>query len=101
MAIQAATRAGFLQDAALAAHLASRAVSEKGTRLEYFRRACALYDSWGTLGVVMHIETKNSSTLLDNASSSIGRGTIRSSSCIRSRQRFDDALITQLQSVEF
>lgn len=100
MAIRAATKAGFLQDAALAAHLASRAVSKKRTRLEYFRRACSLYDSWGTVGVVEHIEVKNRSMLLENADSS-SRPMPRSSTCVRSRRRFDDALITQLDSVDF
>jgi len=49
-AISASAKAGFLQDAALAAHLASHAAQDEGESKEYFRRAFELYRSWGARG---------------------------------------------------
>ena len=61
-AIASATKAGFLQDAALAAQLASYAVQDERDSREYFRRSCELYQSWGAKGVVDYLERSSDST---------------------------------------
>lgn len=52
-AVAASTRSGFLQDGALAAHLASRAITQENER--YFERALDLYSAWGAVGLVEHL----------------------------------------------
>ena len=54
-AIAASTKSGFLQDAALAAHLASRSVKDKEAKKRYFERALSLYSSWGAIGIVEYL----------------------------------------------
>ncbi|KAL7575543.1 hypothetical protein ACA910_020119 [Epithemia clementina (nom. ined.)] len=54
-AIAASTRAGFLQDGALAAHLACRAFHDEESL--YWDRAVDLYNKWGARGIVNYIET--------------------------------------------
>ena len=53
-AIRASTRSGFVQDAALAAHLASEALPSE--REEYWERARASYLKWGAIGIVQYVE---------------------------------------------
>ena len=55
--IAAAIRTGFLQDGALAAHLASRTLSGSDKQA-YWERAMELYTKWGAKGVVSHLSKK-------------------------------------------
>ena len=57
-AISSSIRSGFLQDAALAAHLASRCRKlEVYDRKAYHERALELYSSWGAHGIVDYLQT--------------------------------------------
>lgn len=90
-AIAASTKAGFLQDAALAARLASRAIQEKELSREYFRKSCELYRSWGARGVADYLEQSARRRRTSFTGSTSG-----SSSSIRagyrSRERFDKSV---------
>lgn len=57
-AIVASSKTGFLQDAGLAALLASRALPDMEGM--YFERSCELYSSWGAVGLVEHLSNKSS-----------------------------------------
>ena len=90
-AIAASTKSGFLQDAALASHLASRTVKDKDARKRYFERALEFYDSWGAIGLVDYLSENTSagqvsSVLLSRSASSLG---------FRSRTRYDRRLSEQ------
>ena len=85
-AVAASTRAGFLQDAALAAHLASRAI-DGDECLDYFRRARELYLTWGAKQVVDHIGSTSSFRPM------IPRPALTSTSPgYRSREHFDGSV---------
>ena len=60
-AIVASLKAGFVQDAALAASLASRAVAKSNPTKsgEYFRRSQELFLDWGAKGVVEHLRNQS------------------------------------------
>jgi hypothetical protein len=91
-AIVSSTKAGFLQDAALAAHLASQAISDGDHAQYFFEQAKRLYLRWGARGVVEHLKKKkmysheafHSNRSMDDAS------TFRPG--IRCREQFDKSL---------
>jgi hypothetical protein len=96
-AIAVSARAGFLQDAALTCQLASRAVTDKEEKREYFSRSLEFYRSWGAHGVAEYLETsirRRRPSLLSQAGSSNGSITSGSSSRrgYRARERFDKSL---------
>jgi len=92
-AITTSLRAGFLQDAALAAHLASRAVRNKEARQDYFTRSCELYRSWDANGVADYLERarRHRPSLGTRTNSAGSSSSFRSKGC-RSRERFDKTL---------
>lgn len=90
-AIAASVRAGFLQDAALAAHLASRAL--EADRKTYFTRSIEMYSKWGAVAVVSYL-LKSLEQSSANASSN-GNETVG----YRSRTRFDNSLVLSHNSL--
>lgn len=105
-AIVAATKAGFLQDAAVAAHLASRAVADKETSQEYVRRSRELYLCWGAIGVIDYLEaisTASNSQAYSSAESSFSMSadtTTTSGTPHRARRRFDKSLQIKHQHLD-
>lgn len=93
-AISASIKAGFLQDAALAAYLASRAVKDREQSRDYFLRSCELYRSWGATGVAEYLESsarrRRSSLLTGSATSGSSSSSLRTG--YRSRERFDKSI---------
>ena len=85
-AIAAAARAGFLQDAALASHLACRALDYKDKSL-YWDRAVNLYRKWGAEGVVRYLTRSRGQRLLEDLPEIIARPGFRA------RSRFNTAAI--------
>jgi hypothetical protein len=105
-AIAASIRSGFLQDAALAAHLASQAIQDTEESRHYFLRSCELYRSWDANGVADHLErsskrhgrnvlrrSSDGSVLSHKSSSSFQKG-------YRSRERFDKSLSIRHNSLK-
>ena len=111
-AISSSSRSGFLNDAALAAHLASRSPigDDDGgkTRLLYYERALELYDSWGAAGLVdiLHDNSTGglSSSMVSRSFSSRHQGSRQRSSDshhlgFRSRPRYDKRLSQQHKEI--
>mmetsp|Transcript_19380 Transcript_19380/g.32185 ORF Transcript_19380/g.32185 Transcript_19380/m.32185 type:complete len:242 (+) Transcript_19380:171-896(+) len=100
-AIARSAKAGFQQDAALAAAIAVRLVQDETNKLAYARRARELFTSWGALGVVeylastTHIYSKSEKftrpSLIVRAMS---RQTVN-----RARARFDDCIPAQHREI--
>lgn len=95
-AIVAAAKVGFLQDAALAAHLGSRAAANEETCQEYFRRARDMYLSWGAVGVIDHLEEATPHYQETSDSASFGASGTR----FRGRSRFDNSLERRHHSLD-
>jgi len=91
-AIVASVKSGFVQDAAMAAHLASEAIPEE--REYYWDRARGFYLTWGASAVVEYIESKNGS----EPSSGTGSGPMdlvepQEGSGFRARTRFAEVAV--------
>jgi hypothetical protein len=104
-AVAASTRSGFLQDGALAAHLASRAIPE--AKDLYLERALELYSSWGAAGLVEHLLKKpsvgaseSSSSLSDSAPEGTPTLQQQSGTSFRSRERYDARLVQAHRSLD-
>jgi predicted ATPase len=104
-AVAASTRSGFLQDGALAAQLASRAIP--AAKDLYFERALELYSSWGAAGLVEHLLKKPSAGASESSSShsdSAAEGTStqqqQPGTSFRSRERFDARLVKAHKSLD-
>ena len=101
-AIGASARAGFLQDAALAAHLASNIVPDEHDSLSYFHRAQEFYLRWGARGVVDHLLEKRRGDLASISSfdtTSVQESSASSGTGHRSRRRFDPRFAIERKSL--
>ena len=113
-AISSSMRSGFLQDAALAAHLASRCRKlEVYDRKAYHERALELYSSWGAHGIVDYLHTNIGSkswssydsitftTLAESTERTISGGSCHGSPSspggggYRARERFDKTVVDE------
>lgn len=98
-AIAAASKTGYLQDAALAALLASRSLPDPQDIKSYHRRALDLFESWGAHGLVKYLfnqttyQSQDFSTLQQNSMKKI-------TSNLRSRERFDDTVVKEHQNLD-
>jgi hypothetical protein len=95
-AIAASTRAGFLQDGALAAQLASNALPDQW--VVYFEQAQELYGSWGAKGVVKRLSQQRHH--LSTRASLILSQEERSSQGYKSRERFDGSLADEHKALD-
>ena len=88
--------AGFLQDGALAAHLASRSIPTKKDM--YWDRAADLYNKWGASGIVSYVERHRD---LWASSSERKSGVSYTDVGFRSRSRYDDTIVNGLKVLDF
>jgi len=103
-AIVSATRAGFLQDAALANYLCFRFSKWKNVRVHlaemYLKRSFELWMSWGAVAVASslvdrHSDMFDSDSVRDSITTSRTSVGSSSSGGMRSRSRFDSSLSAQ------
>ena len=119
-AIAYSSRVGFVQDAGLAAYLASQSFRDRELRGRYFDQALEFYRKWDAFGLVQHLQEHSesshdvssstfvrssevSSSFLGDSSSSSFRdqGGPASSSIgrvsVRGRERYDESIVENLQ----
>ena len=94
-AIAASSRTGFLQDAALAAHLASLSITDVEDRMEYQFRARNFYLKWGATGVVEYLEASSKFNTIPPAATTDTSSSILPRPGFRSRERFDKKVSDQ------
>jgi predicted ATPase len=96
-AIVASTRAGYHQDAGLAANLASHSMADVHKGREYFLRAREAYLCWGARGLVDYLDH------LPSCTASLPLTRVRrlshKMSGYRGRERFDSSLIQEHKSL--
>jgi hypothetical protein len=86
-AIISSTRAGYHQDAGLAAHLASRSMVDRHMGREYLIRAREAYLRWGARGLVHYLD--ESPAFTRSLSLTLARQPNHKMSGYRGRERFD------------
>lgn len=95
-AINVSAKTGFLQDAGLASHLASRSVTDGRSSRDYFRRCIDHYVRWGAKGIPSFLTRENanlpSSLMLPRVESARQNG-------FRARERFDMEVIEEHKNV--